>query len=103
VLGSPAHAIDHFPLSRPVPICLTQWGDTYEPVSDSSLPLRVSVHRTSQISDHILRFSEVHFLQQIPHLQFHVFDHLADIGYVRRIVLYGHVLLDLAHHVSREV
>jgi hypothetical protein len=40
---------------------------------------------------------QTHLLQQVPHLDLHLFDHLAGIGDVRGTVLYGPVLLSLPH------
>lgn len=82
---SPAHAIDHLPLRRPIATRLAKRRDT------------------PQVSHHILRLPKVNFLQQIAHLQFHVFHHLADVGDVRGIVFNSHVCFYLAHHVAGEV
>jgi hypothetical protein len=64
--------------------------------------VRTQIH-TPQVTNDILCFAKINFLQQIAHLQLHILDHLADVGDVRSVVLNSHVCLNLAHHVSREV
>jgi hypothetical protein len=58
---------------------------------------------TPQIAYDIFCLAKVDFLQQVPHLEFHIFDHLANVGDVRRVILDSHVGFNLAHHVAREV
>jgi hypothetical protein len=69
----------------------------------SKYPARTAQAPTPQIAHNVLCLAEVHFLQQIAHLELHVFHHPSDVGDVRRVVFHRHVGLDLAHHVAREV
>jgi hypothetical protein len=67
-----------------------------------NLTLHHEIH-TSQVADDVLCLAKVDLLQQVAHLQLHIFDHLSDVGDVRGVIIDGHVGFYLAHHVARKI
>lgn len=59
---SPVHTTNHLSVCSLVSVRLAQGSDT------------------PQISHHILRLPKVHFLQEVPHLQLHILNHLANVN-----------------------
>lgn len=56
-----------------------------------------------QITHDVLRLPEVHLLQQVPHLELHIFDELPDVRDLLLVVLRRQLDVDLPRHVPRQI
>lgn len=68
------------------------------------LPLNIlQAAQTPQITYHILTFAKIDLLEQIPHLELHVFHQFSDVGNVRGVVVDRERGFDLSRHVAGKV
>lgn len=68
------------------------------------LPIRLRQRRqTPQIPNNILRLPKIHLLQQIPHLQLHILNQLANVSDMASVIVDREIGFDLPRHVAGEV
>ena len=61
--------------------------------------IRQRLHRSKAIHD-VLRLAEVDFVERVPNLVLHVFAQAPNVGYVRVVLRYGVVLVNLQRETN---